>query len=123
MPANTPRGYPYPVGTDRLMDGDDAIKNLAQKTDTNLAYGVTSGVVTTPIPTALGTPVSVSFTFPVGLFPAAPWVVVSNWGSASPQVRYPLSVAGITNTGGTVYMAQQAGTLSAASITWLAHRP
>lgn len=29
MPANTPNGVPYPLGTDRLSDGDDAIHNLA----------------------------------------------------------------------------------------------
>lgn len=34
MPANTPNiGLPYPLGTDRAMDGDDAIHSLATKLD------------------------------------------------------------------------------------------
>jgi hypothetical protein len=34
MPANTPRlALPYPLGTDPVSDGDDAIKNLAQALD------------------------------------------------------------------------------------------
>jgi hypothetical protein len=33
MGANTANGLPYPVGTDRVMDGDDAIKALAQAVD------------------------------------------------------------------------------------------
>jgi len=30
MGSTTTQGYPYPVGTDRVMDGDDAIKALAE---------------------------------------------------------------------------------------------
>lgn len=30
MGSTTSKGYPYPVGTDRVMDGDDAIKALAE---------------------------------------------------------------------------------------------
>lgn len=33
MPGSTTNGLPYPLGTDRLMDGDDAIKALAQALD------------------------------------------------------------------------------------------
>lgn len=33
MPTTTPNGVPYPLGTDRVMDGDDAIHNLAQWLD------------------------------------------------------------------------------------------
>lgn len=34
MPATTPtNGLPYPLGTDRVMDGDDAIKALAEALD------------------------------------------------------------------------------------------
>jgi hypothetical protein len=34
--ANTPNGLPYPVGTDLVVNGDDAIAALAQKVDTSL---------------------------------------------------------------------------------------
>jgi len=33
MGSTTTKGYPYPVGTDRVMDGDDAIKALAEAID------------------------------------------------------------------------------------------
>lgn len=33
MPANTTHGLPYPLGTDRVMDGDNAIKALAEAVD------------------------------------------------------------------------------------------
>lgn len=36
--ANTPKGYPYPVGTDRVMDGDDAIRALAEAVDSDALY-------------------------------------------------------------------------------------
>lgn len=33
MPSNTPNGLPYPVGTDRVADGDNAIRALAEAVD------------------------------------------------------------------------------------------
>lgn len=35
MGSTTTKGYPYPVGTDRVMDGDDAIKALAEAIDSD----------------------------------------------------------------------------------------
>jgi hypothetical protein len=56
MPSTTPNGLPYPIGTDRVMDGDDAIKSLATAVDVGVltqtgptalvANGVSSGAVT-----------------------------------------------------------------------------
>lgn len=34
MPSATPGGLPYPIGTDYVVDGDDAIRNLATAVDT-----------------------------------------------------------------------------------------
>lgn len=36
MGSNTAHGLPYPVGTDRVMDGDNAIQALAETLDTKL---------------------------------------------------------------------------------------
>lgn len=36
MPGTTAHGLPYPLGTDLLADGDDAIKALAEAVDTGL---------------------------------------------------------------------------------------
>lgn len=46
MSSTTPGGLPYPLGTDRLMDGDDAIRALALAIDTRL--GTDSGWITLP---------------------------------------------------------------------------
>lgn len=38
MPATTPGGLPYPLGTDLVVDGDDAIRNLATAVDARLTF-------------------------------------------------------------------------------------
>lgn len=46
MATTTAKGYPYPVGTDRVMDGDDAIKALAEALDadaTQVTRALTTG--------------------------------------------------------------------------------
>jgi hypothetical protein len=75
MPANTPRGYPYPVGTDRVMDGDDAIHNLATAVDTRLGVSAT-GTVTHPFNNATQSVVAV--TFPAGRFVNPPVAVLQS---------------------------------------------
>lgn len=53
MPANTPNGFPYPLGTDRLMDGDDSIHNLATAIDNDLYGGNRTKIkVLRPSPTS-----------------------------------------------------------------------
>jgi hypothetical protein len=37
MPANTPRGYPYPLPTEPVAEGAQAIRNLAEKIDAQSA--------------------------------------------------------------------------------------
>lgn len=37
--ANTTGGLPYPVGTDFVVDGDNAIRALAESTDARTTYG------------------------------------------------------------------------------------
>ena len=39
MPATTTQGVPYPLGTDRVMDGDNAIQALAQWVDNSICFG------------------------------------------------------------------------------------
>jgi hypothetical protein len=36
MGSTTPHGLPFPVGTDRVMDGDNAIEALARAADTGI---------------------------------------------------------------------------------------
>jgi len=39
MPGNTPLGIPYPLGSDRVSDGDNAIESLARWLDSSIAFG------------------------------------------------------------------------------------
>lgn len=80
MPATTTKGYPYPLGTDRLMDGDDAIHNLADAVNTK-AGTLAGGVLTVPV-TVNATNYQVAVTFPVGRFVNPPRVVCSTLGTA-----------------------------------------
>lgn len=95
MPANTPKGYPYPLGTDRLMDGDDSIHSLATAVDTNLGTGAAGTSVVT-VATG-GTPSALAVTFPAGRFTVAPAVVVSVNQNANTGVT--ATATGITTTG------------------------
>lgn len=115
MPATTPKGYPYPLGTDRLMDGDDAIHNLAQALDDNVGR-VAAGQVTVNI-TTLNTPASTAVTFPVGRFNASPFAVAQYNGTLSNRQG---QAQGMTATGCVIWAWQSAGTVGAALIGWIA---
>jgi hypothetical protein len=80
MPENTPKGYPYPLGTDRLADGDDAIHSLATAIDTRLGVAC-SGVTVVNVATG-GTAGIVAVTFPAGLFTVAPTCLATWAGTA-----------------------------------------
>jgi hypothetical protein len=99
MPANTAKGYPYPLGTDRLMDGDDAIHSLATAVDTKSGVS-TSGTVNVNVTTG-GTPASVAVTFPAGLFSAVP-NVITTCISGAPQ-NTPSGASSVSATGATIW--------------------
>ena len=69
----TAHGYPYPLGTDRVMDGDDAIKALADKIEARLTGGLCTGNVTMNNIAAHAKQYQV-FVYPVGMFTAPPQV-------------------------------------------------
>lgn len=97
MPATTPTyKLPYPLGTDRVADGDDAIRKLAQTVE----YAFQSGTINVNV-TSGGTAASAVLTFPVP-FTAPPTVVVTAAGTN--PVNVSASVApGTTNTQATIY--------------------
>jgi len=117
MPANTPKGYPYPLGTDRVTDGDDSIHSLATAVDTRAGVHA-AGSVVTAVPSALNTPVSVAVTFPAGLFTAAPAVVVTGGGGNPHQLA--TSWSAVTATGVTVWGARTGGSLAAITLAYVA---
>lgn len=84
----TPNGFPYPNGDDRVSNGDNMIKALAEAVDARLpARAAARLVAPTPVP-ANGT-VNGTWTFPVGRFTVAPIVQMTLEGSS--QLRVALS--------------------------------
>ena len=118
MPANTAKGYPYPLGTDRVMDGDDAIHNLASAVDSKIGVGA-GGTATLPQPSAANTPVNIAVTFPAGRFTGTPWITAVPSGG-SPHVFSPCTVVSPTNTGFILYGARVSGGMATIPCYWMA---
>lgn len=114
MPANTPLGFPYPLGTDRLADGDDAIKNLATAVDTKLGVAASGSGVLSNVST---TATTLAVTFPAGRFTAAPTVLTAQ--SAGNPTNNNVAVTGVTTTGCTLVAQRFSGT-GAVTVTWYA---
>lgn len=118
MPANTAHGYPYPLGTDRVMDGDDAIHNLASAVDAQLGV-MASGTVVVPTPNVT-TVYTYAVTFPAGRFNAPP-NVSAGLQAANPQNFAPIGITGITATGCTLTVYRLAGGTTNTTVSWVAH--
>ena len=115
MPSQTSRGYPYPLGTDRVMDGDDSIHALAQAVEDKLGGPHASGTVAIPTLAAAAAS-SVAVTLPAGRFTAAP-IVLSNAGNS----RVCTAPGSVTATGFVLgMMNQSAGQAGAHTGYWLA---
>src|SRR5262245_5861821 len=100
MPGNTTtKNLPYPLGTDRVMDGDDIIKGLANAVDNMVqAQALSLNVVTA------NTPASVVVTFPVA-YGSAPFVMLSMMTNATPAAgSFVLWVNNVTTTGFTAWL-------------------
>lgn len=121
MPANTAKGWPYPVGTDRVADGDDAIKALAEKLDALLGYGIAAGSVVINMVTA-GTPVSVAVTLPVGRFGVAPVLSLTNYTGGNPQSYSPPAGGGVSASGFNIIGNRPSNTGSY-TVHWVAVAP
>jgi hypothetical protein len=113
MPANTPKGYTYPIGTDRVMDGDDSIKTLAEQIDVYLGKAAAGNA---PVPVAAGSAVgNLAVTFPVGRFTATPFITGMYFGT---NVSWSLvSVSAPTTAGCTFGVTHRDGTASVAATT------
>lgn len=116
MPSNTPKGYPYPLGTDRVTDGDDAIHNLATAVDTLLGVAA-SGIAVLPAPSAAGVNSSLAITFPVGRFTQPPQVLTAAGQSTAAPITS--GVSSVATTGGvTLYAARLSGGMNTISVHW-----
>lgn len=114
----TTKGYHYPAGTDRVMDGDDTIAALANDLDAKAGLMAMGNV--TPPTVAAGAVGSVAVTFPVGRFTVAPIVQATSQAGASfiNSARMP-SATNITTTGFTIYEYRDNGS-GAFNLFWWA---
>lgn len=115
--ATTTKGFHYPLGTDRVVDGDDVIAQLANDIDT-MAGSSACGSALCPI-TAPNQNTSVSVTFPAGRFNAVPLVQVTAVAGATSSVRQPTVNTVIGQTSVTLYCARDSGS-AAVTLDWWA---
>lgn len=96
MPANTPRGFPYPLPTEPVAEGAQAVRNLAEKIDADtpnvLAYteftanvainGTTEAaanlIVQSPARTYTAKPILIEFYGPLAA-PGTTWLRLTLW--------------------------------------------
>lgn len=105
MAGTTPKyGFPYPTGTDRVADGDNAMQSLAVAIENKLWT-----VDTRPLPMVASSVFSASpatsqlpVTFPAGRFTAPPMVIANM--STGGNVALGVNVGGITASGCTFYI-------------------
>lgn len=115
MTGTSAKGYPYPTGTDRVMDGDNAIQALAEKVD-SAAGTMASGVFTV---SAVGV-VNTAVTFPVGRFVAPPNITATVTAGASTSNPCFVAVATGPTAGGATISANRASG-AAYQVYWIAH--
>lgn len=106
MPGTTAKGYPYPLGTELVSEGDNVLQQLAQAIDVQLGK-VAAGAV--PVTTTSSAAASLAVTFPVGRFTAAPICLAMAGATAIDTVR--ASCAGVTAAGCNLWLVRpNAGT-------------
>lgn len=112
--ATTPKGYPYPLGTDRVMDGDNVVQALATAVDGWLGKAWTATTIVN-VATGGGNG-SVAVTFPAGHFTATPNVITTSQSTAPQNAQGAASNA--SATGVTIYGTR--ATAGPVSINWYA---
>jgi hypothetical protein len=99
MPSATAKGFPYPLDTDPVNQGDDSIKALADKLETAVPFAMAAGVLNTAA-LAINAGVGTAVTFPAGRFSVIPCVAVSHDSNG-----YTFALAAGTTAGGTTLRA------------------
>lgn len=115
--ATTTRGYPYPVGTDRVMDGDDAIHALASSVDSQVGQVQAGTLQVTPA--GANTTTTVVVTFPVP-FAVAPLVVVGFGSSGASMAPGVCSAWAGTSTPSSFNLSLQRANTAVQAINWIA---
>lgn len=115
--GQTTQGYPYPEGTDRVADGDNAIKALAEAVDLRLGI-VVCGFATITFPNAAS--VNLVVNFPAGAFIAPPRAVIIQPKDST------VFVTGVSSISATQFTAmfrhyQNAVNSYVCNFSWIAH--
>jgi hypothetical protein len=119
MPSTTAGGLPYPLGTEPVRDGDNAIKNLADAIQLRGGASAVRGASTVTTANASGTG-SVGFTG----FSASP-AVVANSGDSAAGIRIDIVNTVLTGFNYRVLNQTTAAVVPNATvrINWLAYGP
>jgi len=127
MPDQTASDWPYPLGTDRVMDGDDMMKATADLLEDRVGGGFASGLVIIDAPSALDTPVRAHVNLPAGLFTAPPNVIVGLFATAPGHafVAVDRDTAGhpVSKDEFWVLGSRSVGPLGDIGCYWIAHQP
>ena len=118
MPGQTSKGFPYPIGTDKVSQGDDTLQALAVKLNDG-AGASASGFVTVTGFTSPPQTRNVTVTFPVGRFTDVPYATVV--GRLTNPDSGSVGVLNVTAAGMTVY-AFRAASASDINTSWVAHQ-
>jgi hypothetical protein len=101
------------------MDGDDAIKAVAQMADVRVGRGVAMGQVSVNTAT-INTPATVAVTFPVGMFTVAPIAQLTILHTNTNQMFPPTVVTGTLTAAGMTISACRSGGTAATPVMWTA---
>jgi hypothetical protein len=110
---------PYPVGTDKVANGDDAIKALADRLEA-IGFVIERGVVAVPISASTPTVSSAAITYTVGKFSLAPYVMATLRAVSLPHVFSPPAVDVGNSAGSTVRVTRLSGVAATVDVAWIA---
>lgn len=114
--GTTKNGYPYPEGTDLVMDGDDAIQDLAEAVDKKLAFAMTAGSATVLSVASTDTK-AMTVALPSGLFTVSPRVTCMAT-TTSPSTRSVSALTGGSTSSFTVYAWNGTSSTRDVSLAW-----
>lgn len=76
--ALTPGGLPYPIGTDFVVNGDNAIRALAEAVDARVPFRIATGTFNSGAQINIGTTQDHTIQLPVGRFTQPPAIFASS---------------------------------------------
>lgn len=113
---------PYPAGTDRVMDGDNAMQTIAETLDdlskTGVPYRMATGIATVAISSA--TQGQQAVTFPVGRFTVTPIIIAWTWSWPSATLASARTSGSASANGFTVVVNTSTAVTGSYTVHWLA---